>query len=331
MSGFDKPLPESHPYHDASQTLSHAHLVEGIAPSFSYPRLRSLSPAKHLSPDRSQTTLAERRNHPPPSNLVFPNPQTVGNPTLPAPMSPVPQTPKRGLATTDYEWDSESVYSRDDKAEPCVGPLRIPPREDDSIEPIMGDNSILHGYCAWKQASPQLENITNPPALEHLNSEFPGHGSEAEKTESKLKSQQKALYSPLTPFFADKGGAADKKGSKMMFGQNGWLEKTGETPEKKKITQKKSMFGGLRKMAKDLVSLIPGPATNSGFPYIPRLGHFNMYLLRRPPAAVRMPRKSTWDCFRAFPSHSTPASRASCTASSSSISAAPSMVTSPSS
>ncbi|MBE3043593.1 hypothetical protein IMZ48_13685 [Candidatus Bathyarchaeota archaeon] len=182
-------------------------------------------------------------------------------------MSPVPQTPKGGLATAEYEWDSESVYSRDDKAEPRVGPLRIPPREDDSIEPIMGDNPVLHGYCAWKQPSPQLENIANPPALEHFNPEFPSNNLEAGKTESKHTRQQRdALYSPLTPFFADKSGAAEKKGSKIMFGQNGWLEKTGKTPEKKKITQKKSIFGGLRKMAKDLVSLIPGPATRRGFP-----------------------------------------------------------------
>ena len=39
-----------------------------------------------------------------------------------------------------------------------------------------------------------------------------------------------------------------------MFGENGWLEKTGQTPEKKKDPQKKSMFEGIKKIAKGLVS-----------------------------------------------------------------------------
>lgn len=257
-SSLDKPLPKSHPYHNASHTLSHARLVEGIAPSFSYPRLRSLSPDKGPSPYQSQTTLAERRNHPPPSHLVVTNPQVAGNPSLPAQMSPSPHTPNEGLATAEYEWDSESVYSRDDKAEPCVSPLRIPPKEEDCMDPGMSDNLVLHGYCAWKHSPPQLENTANSPAFGRLYPEFSGNNPGAGKSESRLKAHQKdALYSPLTPFFADKNGPANKKGSKVMFGQNGWLERTGQTPEKKKDPQKKSMFGGLKKMAKDFVSLCP--------------------------------------------------------------------------
>lgn len=257
-SSLDKPLPKSHPYHDASHTLSHTHLVEGVAPSFSYPRLRSLSPERGSSSYQSQTTLAERRNHPPPSHLVVANPQMAGNPPLPAQMNPVPHTPKEEVVTTEYEWDSESVYSRDDKAEPSPSPLRIPPNEDDCIEPGMSDNPVLQGYCAWKRSSPQLENIANPPAFGSLYPDSSGNNPGAGKSENGLKEHQKdALYSPLTPFFADKSGPANKKGSKIMFGQNGWLEKTGQTPEKKKVPPKKSMFEGLRKMAKDFVSLCP--------------------------------------------------------------------------
>lgn len=186
---------------------------------------------------------------------------------MPTKMDPEPSTPKAGLGTADYEWDSESVYSRDNNTEPCASPLRFPSKRDDCTGPSMSEDLVLHGYHAWKYSSSQIENTANPPAFERFHSESsgnkPGPGSPGNRP---VMPQKDALYSPLTPFFADKEAPANKKGSKIMFGQNGWLERTGQTPEKTKETQKKSMFEGIKRMARGFVSDLPCSATGSALP-----------------------------------------------------------------
>ena len=260
VSSLDKPLPKSHPYHHETQTL-HGHLAEDVAPSFSHPRLGSLSPDKELSSYQSHATLAERRHQSPPSRLVVEHPRpyeiSSSERIMPAQMNPEPSTPKgRTAATAEYEWDSESVYSGDGSAEACVSPLKVPPKRDGRIDSGMNDNPILQGYCTWKHSSPQVENAANPPIFEQFHAESSGSNPGAgEDSVGKIMTPPRvALYSPLTPFFAYKGAPVNKKGSKTMFGQNGWLEKTGQPPEKKKNPQKHSMLEGLKRMAKDLVS-----------------------------------------------------------------------------
>ncbi|SPO05786.1 uncharacterized protein DNG_08473 [Cephalotrichum gorgonifer] len=162
----------------------------------------------------------------------------------------------------DYEWDSESVYSVDDNTTARVSPLRIPSKNDGSSGVDMGDNQIFHGYCAWKLSpnghrdSPGHTVSDGRTNYDNLHPEsFPTRpGARNEGGVKATKSQREALYSPLTPFFADNGGLADRKGSKIMFGQNGWLEKTGPTLEKKEEPQKKSMLGGLKKIAKEFAA-----------------------------------------------------------------------------
>ncbi|KEZ43755.1 hypothetical protein SAPIO_CDS3896 [Scedosporium apiospermum] len=69
-----------------------------------------------------------------------------------------------------------------------------------------------------------------------------------------MESHKVTLYSPLTPFFADQSHPTSKKGEKVMFGQNGWLERTGETPEKKRDVQKRSIFEIVKKIAKEMLN-----------------------------------------------------------------------------
>lgn len=129
---------------------------------------------------------------------------------------------------------------------------------DGRVNPGIIDNPVLQGYCTWKHSSPQVGNVAHPPAFEQSHAESsgvnPGAGNKA--VDKILTPPMDALYSPLTLFFAHKDAPVDKKGSKSMFGQNGWLERTGPPFEKNNYQQKKSMFGGLKRMAKDLVSRV---------------------------------------------------------------------------
>lgn len=245
--------PRPQPCDDETQTLSHTHLVEGATPSFSHRRLRSPSPAKELS-YQSHATIAERRNNPVPPYLVLSNHQPVGNSFMPVLMSPIPNTHKGGGTAADYEWDSESVYSRDDNTAPYVSPLKVPPKGNNYTNPDMSANPVLHEHYARKHSSSQIGNATEPPVSESFQADSSGVNSGAGEYGSRVNMPQYgSLYSPLTPFFADKREPAHKKGSKIMFGQNGWLEKTGQTPEKKN-PQTKGMFEGIKKMAKGFVS-----------------------------------------------------------------------------
>lgn len=129
---------------------------------------------------------------------------------------------------------------------------------DGRINPGINDNPVLQGYCTWKPFSPQVGNVAHPPIFEQPHAESsgvdPGPGDKA--ADKIITPPMDALYSPLTPFFAHKDAPVDKKGSKTMFGQNGWLERSGQPREKNKYQQKKSMFEGLKRMAKDLVSWV---------------------------------------------------------------------------
>ena len=235
-SGIMGPLPESHVHHGKSQALSHTL----IAPSVHYLRLRSPSPDKEpRSSYQSQGTLAERRHHLIPSHLALQNSQSVRNPIVPAQMMPIPRPLEARTTAKDYEWDSESVYS-----------------EPDDTNTGMSDNPVFHGYCAWKDSSCPIEDTANPSKIKPFDTEASGNILGVQEPEGRVnKGPKSSLYSPLTPFFVDKGAPGDKKGAKTMFGQNGWLERTGKFTEKKDTPPKKSMFRGLKNIARDLVSL----------------------------------------------------------------------------
>lgn len=265
-SDLDNPLSRPQLYHNESQTLSHAHHVEGVTPSFSYPRLRSVSPEKCLPSYQSHGTLAERRNHPAPTHLVAADPQSAANPFVPPQMDPEPSTPKAGCAMADYEWDSESVYSRDNNSDLCISPLKVSSKIDANTDTNMGEDLVLQGYHVWKRSYSRIENTANPPSFEYSHPESSESGLGPGRAGIRpMMAQKDALYSPLTPFFVDKEETSTKKGSKIMFGQNGWLEKTGQTPEKKKDSQKRSMFEGVKKMARGFVSDLPCPKISSPY------------------------------------------------------------------
>lgn len=271
ISSLDKSLLKSHPYHPETHTLSHGYLAEGVAPSSSHPKMGPLQPVRKLPPYQSHATLARRRHQTPPSPLLVGEPHlyrtSSSKQIMPVQMDQEsPSAPEeRAVAASEYEWDSESVYSEYGNTEACASPLKVPPIWDGRIDHGMSDNPVLHGYCTWKHPSTQVENVANSPAFEQTHTEPSGANLWAEKGVRKITaSPRDALYSPLTPFFAHKGAPVDKKGSKTMFGQNGWLEKTERNPKKKRDTQRKGIFEGLKRMAKDLVGLVIAISDHGG-------------------------------------------------------------------
>jgi hypothetical protein len=136
--------------------------------------------------------------------------------------------------------------------------LRLPDKntagEEDNID---GDNSVLQGYHDWKKETGRLNagdshaahaGMTGPDLAKASGQ---GRGNTAEPAAA---SYDEAQYSPLTPYFVDKNQPGCKKGSKVLIGQNGWLERTGKTPEKRKDSHKSGMLESIKRIAKDMVS-----------------------------------------------------------------------------
>jgi hypothetical protein len=251
-------LARSPQFHVQNQTLSHSQSSGGVAPSFSYPRLRSLSPSKGISYSGSHATLAERRNQSPLSQLRIQLPHASGSPASQSvvPVEAMPGAHKvkdRGATEGEYDWASESAYSGEDDSAAQVSPLNLPFKADGRVAPGLGHSVVLQQYSDWAHSS----SVEKPAQ----NRTDPGD-SYIDSAKDGLLPKQRCggdtgprhlLYSPLTPFFANDGMPPDKKGSKAMFGQNGWLERTEQPFGTEKIRRKKSMFNGLKKIARDLV------------------------------------------------------------------------------
>lgn len=143
-----------------------------------------------------------------------------------------------------------------------VSPLRVPRSEKEFCQDAHGC-PVLQGYCEWKlsprggdtRESPRPPGQPWPPSTQDVA------GPSENASTTIMEPHKVTLYSPLTPFFADQSHPASKKGEKVMFGQNGWLERTGETPEKKKDVQKKSIFEIMKKIEKEMFSLPLGSIT----------------------------------------------------------------------
>ncbi|KAI6781996.1 uncharacterized protein J7T54_003415 [Emericellopsis cladophorae] len=67
------------------------------------------------------------------------------------------------------------------------------------------------------------------------------------------KDVESPMFSPFPFYFQGQGLTTEKKGEKTMIGENGWLERPGETTEKSKRGAKKTgLLDGIKKIAKDM-------------------------------------------------------------------------------
>jgi hypothetical protein len=126
-----------------------------------------------------------------------------------------------------------------------ISPLHIGRGSDSSDHP-----GVLQDYDNWKKATAQT-TIPDAPSNEYLSAQ----STEWPKVVPQGLASPLPIYSPLTPFFSTKDMPASKTASKVMIGDNGWLERTKVSPEKKPSPTKKSGFlDNLKKKAMEMVS-----------------------------------------------------------------------------
>lgn len=173
---------------------------------------------------------------------------------------PVSQSPSQD--------DSSSIYSNEDEDEdeqdtgnlPHISPLRIKkPADPEAEHDLERRPSVLRDYATWADSSTHALNgdgargMSPPPST-------PEHGAAISQTgldnnNDDNRGDTRDVYSPLAPFAKGGGNSITGKGRKVMIGSNGWLERTGKTPDKKPSPLKKGGFlDALKRMAKEVVS-----------------------------------------------------------------------------
>ncbi|KAK3321383.1 hypothetical protein B0T19DRAFT_403928 [Cercophora scortea] len=141
--------------------------------------------------------------------------------------------------------ESSSVYSQDRKSVMPISPLRI--RKEEEPRHL----SILQEYTDWKNSPcvpepdverpfPADDELDNELAYERLGQHI-GWASGAEP-----------MYSPLPPLSGPRD--TNRKASKTLIGENGWLESTSKPPVRKASpTRKAGFIDSLFKKAKEMV------------------------------------------------------------------------------
>lgn len=160
-----------------------------------------------------------------------------------------PRTPPQRQTVEDND-DSSSAYSYEEEVSTSllyISPLHIRRAFESPEHP-----GVLQDYNDWK-------NAVTPTALpDAAPNRFLGthHPEQPEAVSHAHRGLASPLpvYSPFTPFFSTKDMPASKTASKTMIGDNGWLERTTFSPEKKSSPTKKGGFlDNLRKKAKGMV------------------------------------------------------------------------------
>lgn len=216
-------------------------------------------------------SLAERRHKSPPSLKVASvnaKPARVRIESvsdLGSPLKPI-QQPNHGR----HPPRSSSKYSYDDRQAPA--PLQISQNKFNHPSPMLNKASFdagnhwaqLYGCGTSPEPSPLQQNVTHRPRRTKSNTDAFRHQSlAAEVYESAIprKSVLQALpvespmFSPLAFYFRGQDLPVERRGEKKLFGDNGWLEKTGEMVEREtKTPQKKGkLFDSIKKIARDMV------------------------------------------------------------------------------
>lgn len=174
------------------------------------------------------------------------------------PASTRPKTPEAfplGLDPGSATDDASSIYSQEEKGDHCdeslphISPLHI----RKAVGPALPQQSnVLQSYNQWRNGKVSPKRPTEAPSRSQsarLPARLTARGN-IEKAEGRLET----VYSPLTPFFSTKDLPASTKVSKTLIGDNGWLERTGKSPEKAAPSPKKAGFlDNLKKKAKEMV------------------------------------------------------------------------------
>ncbi|GKT49434.1 uncharacterized protein ColSpa_09615 [Colletotrichum spaethianum] len=208
-----------------------------------------LMPASsHKAKGSLVSSLAERRRQhtPTPVNVnarrqyatIVDNPESV-------PHVPQPTTPDNPSPASIDQVDSSSVYSQ---GEGQPSPLHI--KRDDIPQHI---KNVLQSYSGWKDPNaPALA-----PSMANHGGGAQGYGPHMGRLEALRQPVMDAsqIYSPLRPYFAYKDLPVQKIAGKTLIGEQGWLERPDQTPDRKKkdnSPKKPGLLDSLKKIAKEM-------------------------------------------------------------------------------
>ncbi|KAJ0166287.1 hypothetical protein CTA2_7921 [Colletotrichum tanaceti] len=203
--------------------------------------------SNHKSKGSLASSIAERcRQHTPTPVNINDRRQygTLVNDTESIPLVPQPKTPDGPPLPGIDHVDSSSVYSQ---SEGQPSPLHI--KRDDIPRHI---ENVLQSYSGWKDSNVQAPVPDVPGCVENAQ----GHGPYKGRLEALRQPVMDAsqIYSPLRPYFAYKELPTQKIAGKTLIGEQGWLERPNQTPDRRKDSspKKPGLLDSLKKMAKDM-------------------------------------------------------------------------------
>ncbi|KAH7134836.1 hypothetical protein B0J13DRAFT_528942 [Dactylonectria estremocensis] len=225
---------------------------------------------KTSSNDIFSSNLAERRHKAPPPPLQLGGgrrnahgPQRPDMKIVTDPVSPLSQGQYESSRLTE---DDDSLYSQDSRYMDHRGTNHQRSRSK-------LNDAVVDAYKDWAQihtpSTPPRDSSVRPESLTRRprRSKSTGEGLRQSRTadvplpsitpRDALRSEATPLFSPLQFYFRGPDFPMTKMGGKTMIGDNGWLERTDQTPDTtKKTPQKKvGIIEGIKKIAKDMAEL----------------------------------------------------------------------------
>lgn len=134
---------------------------------------------------------------------------------------------------------SSSVYSMDELPEVLVNPLNINKVSEDTA--CSHQSAQLHEHARWSMVTPKS---MSSPSDQSGNKEW--HSPAA---------APQAGFSSLAGFSGVPKPVAAQKGRKVLFGENGWLERTGDSGKNRSPPKKSGIMGALKRMAKEAADI----------------------------------------------------------------------------
>lgn len=211
----------------------------------------SSPPKGHRAKGSLTSSLAERRQQHTPKPVNVQDSRQYGSIVENAggmPSVRPPMTPDSPSSAGTVQAESSSIYSQ---SEGHPSPLRI--QRDDIPRHI---KHVLESYSGWKDTkAPALVSDTSGRGGSAQGRGLPKGRLEALKQPVMDASD---IYSPLRPYFAYKELPVQRIAGKTLIGEQGWLERPDNTPDRKRkdgSPKKPGLLDYLKKIAKEMVEV----------------------------------------------------------------------------
>ncbi|KAK1966984.1 hypothetical protein LY78DRAFT_634765 [Colletotrichum sublineola] len=141
--------------------------------------------------------------------------------------------------------DSSSIYSQ---SEGRPSPLHV--KKDDDI--LQHTENVLQSSSGWRD--PNIP--APPPGMASQGGNAQGYSPHKGRLEALRQPAMDAsqTYSPLRPYFAYKELPVQKIAGKTLIGEQGWLERPNQSPDRKKdgSPKKPGLLDSLKKIAREM-------------------------------------------------------------------------------